>query len=229
METKKNKKYDLERRRPVFFGIGMIISLSLALVAFEWKSEIDPIIIPEEPEEEIWYVMIDPIVTKQDQPKPPKPIKQEKQVIDQATIIKEVTEEFSEETDEPDFDLGQIDIEISDDAFKKEEKPTDAPFLIVEEMPSFPGGERALLEHIANNLKYPRGAQRMGIQGRVSVKFIIDEEGRITNIEIVRGIGAGCDEEAIRVLKTLPKFSPGKQRGQPVKVQMQLPINFKLQ
>ena len=104
----------------------------------------------------------------------------------------------------------------------------DEPFLIVEDIPEFPGGDAALLGFIAKNIRYPKQAQRMGIEGKVFLSFVIDTNGFVSDVKVLRGIGAGCDEEAMRVLKLLPKFSPGKQRGIPVKVQMQLPVNFQL-
>lgn len=226
MELKKNKKYDLEHKRPLFFGIGMIISLSLTLVAFEWKSPIDPVIKYEDAEEEIWYVVDEPVITKQKLPEIPKP-KVKKQVVtalDQIKEVKELSKQFEPKTivEPQDFiegiDFGQP---------SKTEIPED-PFLIVEDMPEFPGGDEAMLGFIAKNIKYPRAAKKMGIEGKVHLSFVIDIDGSVSDIKILRGIGGGCDEEATRVLKLLPKFSPGKQRGVPVKVQMQLPVNFRL-
>lgn len=227
MELKKNKKYELESKRPLFFGIGMIISLSLTILAFEWKSPIDPVVYEKPVEEEPWFVMEEPKITKQDIPELPKP-KAEKQVISDAVKIKEVEELTNVlETEDHKIDIeSTIDDIISDEPVKVE--IPEEPFIVVEEMPEFPGGEQALLSFIAKNIKYPKPAKRMGIEGRVTVSFVIDQDGSITNIEVLRGIGAGCDEEAIRVLKLLPNFSPGKQRGVPVKVQMQLPVNFRL-
>ena len=226
MEQKKNKKYELEHKRPLFFGIGMIISLSLTLVAFEWKSPVDPVVGTTPVNEEPWFVLEEPHITKHEIPKMPKP-KIEKLVVSAASDIKEVEKltQTIEDKIEP-IDVGE-DYPIDFGTSTKTEIP-DEPFLVVEEMPQFPGGDEALLSFIAKNIKYPKAAQRMGIEGRVTLSFIIDEKGAITNIKVLRGVGAGCDEEAIRVLKLLPNYSPGKQRGVPVKVQMQLPVNFVL-
>ncbi|WP_462253724.1 energy transducer TonB [Ekhidna sp.] len=227
MELKKNKKYDLEPKRPLFFGVGMIIALSLTIVAFEWKSPIDPVVQPNDPEIEIWYVLDDPKITKHKPIEIPKP-KVNKQVITAAAEIKEVKEltealndnktvnDIDDELDKLDFGEPKT-IDIPDD-----------PFIVVEDMPEFPGGDAALLGFIAKNIKYPRQAKRMGVEGKVHISFVVDIDGSISDIKILKGIGAGCDEEAIRVLKLLPAFSPGKQRGVPVKVQMQLPVNFQL-
>ncbi len=102
-------------------------------------------------------------------------------------------------------------------------------FQIVEEMPSFPGGEAKLMEYIANNIKYPQIARETGIQGRVFVGFVIEPDGSVSNVKLLRGIGGGCDEEAMRVIKSLPKWKPGKQRGKAVRVSYQIPVFFKLQ
>lgn len=227
METKKNKKYDLERKRPLFFGVGMIISLSLTLVAFEWKSEIEPIVLPKETEDDGWVVMYTPIVTEHDQPKPPRPKKEKKEIIRPASIIKETTEVFSK-TENTVIDQGEDLIYLTEEDFGTEEIDKDEPFLFVEEMPSFPGGERALMEYIATHVKYPRKARNLNVEGRVTLSFVIGKDGTVTDVKIIKGIGAGCDEEATRVLESLPRFSPGKQRGKPVKVQMQVPVLFKL-
>ena len=101
-------------------------------------------------------------------------------------------------------------------------------FGMVEEMPSFPGGEVKLVEYIAKNLNYPQEAIEKGIEGRVFVGFIIDVDGSVTDVKLLRGIGGGCDEEAIRVIKSLPKWRPTKQNGVFSRVSYQIPVNFKL-
>jgi len=102
-------------------------------------------------------------------------------------------------------------------------------FQIVEEMPQFPGGEQKLMEFVAKNIKYPQIARETGIQGRVFVGFVVEPDGSISNVKLLRGIGGGCDEEAMRVIKSLPKWKPGKQRGKAVRVSYQIPVFFKLQ
>lgn len=100
-------------------------------------------------------------------------------------------------------------------------------FQIVEVMPSFPGGEQKLAQYFAKNLKYPQVAKKNGIKGRVFVDFIIEPDGSVTNAKVVRGIGSGCDEEAVRVIQSMPKWNPGKQRGNAVRVSYRLPVVFK--
>jgi periplasmic protein TonB len=99
---------------------------------------------------------------------------------------------------------------------------------VVEEMPLFPGGEQALLKYIARNIEYPTIAREKGVEGKVYVSFVIDEAGNVIDTKILRGIGSGCDEEAIRVVNSMPKWTPGKQDGKNVRVHYNLPINFHL-
>jgi TonB family protein len=102
-------------------------------------------------------------------------------------------------------------------------------FGMVEEMPCFPGGEAKLVEYIAKNLNYPQEAIEKGIEGRVFVGFVIDVDGSVTDVEVMRGIGGGCDEEAVRVIKSLPKWKPGKILGELRRVSYMIPVTFKLQ
>jgi protein TonB len=101
-------------------------------------------------------------------------------------------------------------------------------FTIVEEMPEFIGGETAMNDFMHKNLKYPEEAKNKNIQGKVWIGFIVDKEGNIYNVEVLRGIGGGCDEEAVRVISKMPKWKPGKQSGKPVAVKFRFPINFTL-
>jgi len=96
-------------------------------------------------------------------------------------------------------------------------------------MPEFPGGEGALHQYLAENIKYPQMAKESGIQGRVFVTFVVERNGKVTDVKVLRGIGGGCDEEAIRVVQNMPSWTPGKQRGKPVRVQFNLPVKFTLQ
>jgi protein TonB len=108
----------------------------------------------------------------------------------------------------------------------EEAKPV---FTIVEEMPSYPGGEAERNKFLAENIVYPQQATENGIQGTVYVSFVVDSKGNVTDVKILRGIGGGCDEEALRVVKMMPKWHPGKQNGKQVRVLFNMPIYFKLQ
>lgn len=116
-------------------------------------------------------------------------------------------------------------------AFCQEEKKVsvdDEVFVVVEEQAEFPGGMEAMYAYIGKNLKYPELAKEKGIEGRVFVQFVIEKDGSISNVKILRGIGGGCDEAAMEMVKNMPKWKPGKQGGKPVRFQFVLPIKFEL-
>jgi protein TonB len=104
----------------------------------------------------------------------------------------------------------------------------EKPYTTVEQMPAFPGGDAALLQYLSKNLKYPAVAQENGIQGKVIVRFVVSKTGDVGNVEVLKGIDPSCDKEAIRVVKMLPKFIPGKQNGNNVPVYYMLPVTFSL-
>lgn len=110
-----------------------------------------------------------------------------------------------------------------------QEKPQEKPFTTVEQMPTFPGGEAEMQKYIANNLKYPVSAQENSIQGRVTIRFVVTASGEISDVKVLKGIDPACDREAVRVVKSMPKWIPGKQNGRQVAVYFTLPIVFKLQ
>ena len=101
-------------------------------------------------------------------------------------------------------------------------------FLVVENAPEFPGGEDSLYAYIARNIKYPEAAKKEKIEGRVFVTFVVEKDGQVSSAKILRDIGGGCGEEAIRVVKSMPKWKPGTQRGNPVRFQFNLPVSFML-
>ncbi|WKN44329.1 energy transducer TonB [Tunicatimonas pelagia] len=219
MKTKKTKQADLERRRSYHFTIGLILSVSVVVVAFEWRSPIGVIELPERPE--IIDEVLPPIKSTVQEPPKPKV---------QPVIIPVADEEDIEDV----IDI-VLDVDISDPTpdFTKMDEPeveeTDEIHIVVEEKPSFPGGEKAFYQYVASKMKYPKLAVRQGIDGRVFVQFVVNRDGSLTDIQVIKGIGGGCDEEAVRVLGSAPRWNPGKQRGKPVRVRMALPIIFQLQ
>ena len=226
MEEKKSPKANLENKKLMFTQIGLIISLVIAWLAFEHKSydkrEIDPSLLrtAEVVEEE----MVD--ITKQEEQKP-QPV----EVPKQTTQLEIVQDDVEVEDIEINAEVEQNEVieEYVAPEIEEEEVVEQEIFQIVEEMPSFPGGEQKLLEYVAKNTKYPQIARESGIQGRVFIGFVVETDGGISNVKVLRGIGGGCDEEAVRVIKSLPKWKPGKQRGKAVRVSYQIPVNFKLQ
>ena len=101
-------------------------------------------------------------------------------------------------------------------------------FAYVEQMPSFPGGETALMKYIAENLRYPSAAQDQGIQGLVILRFVVTGTGDVGEVQVIKSLDPSCDREAVRVVKSLPRFHPGRQQGKPVNVWFQLPVRFQL-
>ena len=129
-----------------------------------------------------------------------------------------------------------LDVEVTDQTKIEEivvqaaepEEETDQIFTIVEESASPKGGIAAFYKYVSDKIKYPPQARRMGIEGRVFVEFVIAKDGTLTEVKAIKGIGAGCDEEAVRIVQSAPPWNPGKQRGKPVKQRYTLPIIFKL-
>lgn len=219
METKKNPRYSLKSRQPVFFRIGLIISLLLTIVAFEWRQPYDTEIIFTTPTETEFPEMFDIPPTRIPQPPPPP---KKMVVVENDQPVEEV-----EETD-IDFIEDMIIDEIPDIPDEPEEAPL--PYTWYADQPaSFPGGLAAFYKYVGANLHYPAKARILGIEGRVMLAFVIGPEGKVEEIQVLQGIGAGCDEEAIRVLQNAPRWNPPKQRGRPVKQRMVLPVIFKLQ
>lgn len=186
-------------------------------------------------------------VEKPKEPEPPKEIEQLKKI---AYLVPEVVEETQNETPPPTQEAIEIAV-ISDktqDGKESEgiaetppvEAPTavtkavelpeedNSPFLTVEMKPSFVGGDKEMYKFLSQNLKYPSAAQRANIQGKVFLKFIVEKDGSITGVETMKGIGFGCDEEAARVVKLMPKWIAGKQNGRNVRVFFTIPVFFRL-
>lgn len=223
MEAKKNPKADLNKKTGLFLNIGLVVSLLLVITAFEWRFYDDGELMDlGQVSDEFEDVMEIP-PTEQPPPPPPK--------IQQPEIIEVPDEEEIEEEIEVDLDVEITEETIVEDiVFDEpvEEEVAEEIFTIVEDQPVPKGGMAAFYEYIGKKLKYPAQARRMGIEGKVFVEFVVDKDGTITDVKAIKGIGAGCDEEAIRVIQASPKWNPGKQRGRPVKVRMILPITFKL-
>jgi TonB family protein len=126
------------------------------------------------------------------------------------------------------MDLNEEFIEVPISAISQHDDRDKMVLMVVEKMPEYPGGDKEMYKFIASNIEYPAKAKKKGIQGRVYVTFVIERDGTVSDVRILRGIGGGCDEEAIRVVKAMPKWSPGMQKGKLVRVQYNLPISFKL-
>ena len=223
MEIKKSIKADLERKRPLFIQIGLVLGLSIILLGFEWKSYDKVIEVAQDLQGEI-IEEIEIIQTQRNEPPPPPPPQQI------TTILNIVDDKIVIQNDlEIDADADDNTNEYSYVEVVEEKEVVEAEiFTVVEENPMFPGGDEARMKFLRDNIKYPQMARESGIQGTVYVTFVVEPSGNITNIKVLRGIGGGCDEEALRVVRQMPKWQPGKQRGKSVRVQFNMPIRFVL-
>ena len=223
-DSKKSKKADLESKKMIFIEIGLIIALAGVLLAFEWKSyekqelDLGQLVVDDTPEE-----MVE--ITQQEKPPPPPPPQQQTTVIEIVEDDMEIEDEIEIDVEADQETVVEEYIPVEDDDEEEEEAQI---FTVVESMPGFPGGETAMKRYLAENIQYPQMARESGIQGRVFVTFVVEKDGNVTDVRVLRGIGGGCDEEAIRVIKNMPRWDPGKQRGKPVRVQFNMPIMFKL-
>jgi len=223
MEKKKTEKADLENKKALFFQIGLVLSLGLMLFAFEWKSyDKQTLDLGQRQAQEVLEEVV--LQTQQNQPPPPPPPPQQTTVLQIVENDKVIENEVN------------VDAEANQKTVVEEYKPVVEEkeveeveiFTVVEESPGFPGGDEARIKFLQNNIKYPQMARESNIQGTVYVTFVVEKDGRVTDVRVLRGIGGGCDEEAIRVIKAMPKWNPGKQRGKPVRVQFNMPIKFTL-
>ena len=128
---------------------------------------------------------------------------------------------------EPSRELG-YDLVAMPEAVPEQAQDPNEPLTFVEEMPEFPGGQEALLTYLVKKVEYPKEAMDAKVEGNVYISFIVERDGKISEVKALRGIGGGCDEEAVRVVKSMPKWKPGKQNGKPVRVRYNMPIRFKL-
>lgn len=229
MTKMKSEKADLENKRFIFLELGLIVALGLVLLAFSWKTY-------EKAQTDMYQRQYEDVpedlvpITEQKPPELPKvlppPIVSTINIVENEAEVDDnilIDAEADQSTEIEEYTLPS--------PVQSEEESEDAGdiFLVVESMPSFPGGEAKIYEFLSNNLTYPVMAKESGIQGKVYMTFVVERDGSITDVRVLRGIGGGCDEEAIRVINSMPRWTPGKQRGIPVRVQFNLPIKFTLQ
>ncbi|GAA5031584.1 protein TonB [Marivirga lumbricoides] len=229
MELKKNPHVDVYRLKSIFFNIGLVISISSVFAIFQFKvydntNVVDLGVMDDRLEE----VMDIPLTT---QPPPPPPKIQ----------LPEIVEVANEELIIEDIDL-ELDLEMTENTTiepsvyqeplldEPEEEKADEIFSVVEVQAEPVGGVGAFYEYVASQLKdnYPHQAEEMNIQGIVYVQFVVEKDGSITDVQAVKGIGGGCDELAIKVVRNSPKWNPGRQRGKAVRSRKVVPIRFKL-
>ena len=225
MEIKKSPKADLENKRGLFLEIGLVVALVLVIGAFA--------VTPKEHRIEKVDLGYAPVeveiveVTREDQKPPEAPKKVDMAVV--SDMLEVVTNDTKIETeiDFAEFDMNQA-IEVA--PVQTEEVFEEEIFIIVEEKASFMGGDEGTFRNwVQQNVKFPQIALENGIQGRVVLSFVIEKDGRLTNIQVLQTPDRSLSEEAIRVLNKSPKWSPGKQRNQVVRVKYTLPVDFRVQ
>lgn len=223
MTDRKNPKLDLRNYKGLFFNIGLVAALSLVLMAFEWKTTEPSSCVCFENFSDDGLQVLDPPVTVLNPPPPPPKVVN-------PVIIEKPDDIKIDDIGEVVIDVDPTEDQPSEPVFEPvPEEKADVIHTIVEDQPKFRnGGQEEFLRYVSSKLKYPALARKMGIEGKVFVQFVVDREGNMTDIEVVKGLGAGCDEEVLRVLKNTTGWTPGKQRGKPVKVRMMIPVAFKL-
>lgn len=227
MEIKKSKRADLSKERGTSLMIGLIISLSIMFVALEWthKDEVDN----EEPIAAVNFVPEDmiPITLPEKKTVPPPPAAVTKAEIieivdDDADIEDEIMASIEDNT--PWLDPQEYEVVM----VEPEPEPDETIHVAVEENPEFPGGTAALMEYLHRNIKYPAICRENNIQGRVLVSFVVNKDGSIVDVEVVRGVNPSLDKEAVRVISQMPNWTPGRQLGRAVRVRYSLPVYFRL-
>ncbi|MFC3880427.1 energy transducer TonB [Algoriphagus namhaensis] len=223
MEAKKTPSADLTKKSGMFLNLGLAVAVGATLFAFEYKSFDDGSLKDLGMVTDNFEELLDIPITEQPPP-PPPPVEQ--------PIIQEIPDEVEiEEKIEVNFDVDVQEETVIEEVVIAEApvvEKADEIFDVVETQPNPPGGMAGWNEYLRKNLKYPTQARRMGIEGTVIVVFVVNTDGSIQDVDVLRGIGGGCDEEAVEVVKNAPKWEPGKQRGKPVRTRMRLPIRFKL-
>ena len=225
---KKYDKADVYKHRNVFMQVGLAVALGIVLLAFNYHPKEEAVAtnatdaFSEEEIEEI------PQTSQYKPPPPPPPPPPEVIEVEDDIEIENTPDLFDQEMDVEEA-IETVYVPVDEPVVKKEEPKEPEIFVVVEEMPTFPGGDKALYEYLAKNIKYPAVAKDNGIEGKVYIKFVVNEDGSVSQVQLARGIGGGCDEEAMRVVEGMPKWKPGKQRGKNVKVWYTLPVYFKLQ
>ncbi len=230
-EQKKTDRADLEKNIGLYFLMGAVVALATIFVAFEWGNrdikieEIESNMVIEEIED----IQITP--PDEDTPPPPPP--------EEAPVNVEVLQIV-----EDDVEVADVEIASVDDSFDKlqqkftppaptqrgraEQVQEDTIFEFLEEMPEFPGGPAAMMKWLGDHVRYPAIAAENNIQGRVMVSFVVETDGSVSNVKVVRGVDPSLDKEAVRLIESMPKWKPGMQTGKPVRCRYNIPVTFKL-
>ncbi|MCS6980436.1 MAG: energy transducer TonB [Flavobacteriales bacterium] len=245
MESHQNPSANVQRNSSLYKAMGYLVALSLLLLAFEWKTFTvflkDTLSIKNSGEE----IQIQAIIIPNTPPPPPVAAPPPPDIVDVIKIVendKEIENELEvENADAPDVLNVAVSSGGTPDPGPAEEVNDNEVFMVVEEMPRFAGCEsikdeekaqecfqKEIGKFLGKNIVYPQRAKEANVEGIVYVSFVVGTDGNVKDVKLLRGIGFGCDEEALRVISKLPRFTPGKQRGRPAQVSYNIPINFKL-
>ena len=231
-EVKKTARANLETNKSLYFLLGVVVALSAIFVAFEWGNR--EISIQDIQDNSVVEEIEDIQITPPDEETPPPPPPEE------APVNVEVLQIVEDDVKVADVELASVD-----DALNKAQQtftppaPTqrgrveekvedDTIFEFLEEQAEFPGGQAAMLKWVSEHIKYPTVAAENNIQGKVMVSFVVERDGSVSNIKVMRGVDPSLDKEAVRVVKEMPKWKPGMQTGKPVRSRFNLPVTFKL-
>lgn len=231
MEIKKSPQADLERSKGLSLLLGLVVAIAVMFVTLEWRSQArtagagsageeismeDVLLLAEEQQEE------QPEEVQQPEQQVEAQLPDDFKVVDDNQKVAEIKFVSADENKviPPPAPVGPAVVEPED---------TEEIFTIVEEPTEFPGGIGELMKWLSKNINYPEIALSNNIQGRVMVKFVVERDGSASNVEVLRGVDPALDKEAVRVVKMMPKWKPGKQRGKPVRQSFVLPVQFKIQ
>ena len=228
MEVKKSPKADLSKSSTMFFEICLIAALAIVLIAFEWRSKeikkaelsANDIIAAEEE--------IIPITEEENVVRPKMPtipiLSDAIEIVDDDIKVDEEMFSF-EDSEDLGVDMNDYGYEVGEESVEEEA----IPFALVEQKPMFQGGDaNAFSKWVNQHLAYPDIAKENGIQGRVTLQFTVNTDGSVSGVKVVRGVDPSLDKEAVRVVSSSPKWTPGKQRDRPVKVTYTFPVIFQL-
>lgn len=229
-DVKKSDKANLEKNISLYFLMGTVVALSLIFVAFEWGNK--EIKVSDIQTKQVIEEIEDIQITPQEENTPPPPAPDQPVVVEQIQVV------------EDNVEVANVEIASVDDAFDKLQNTFTPPapvqrsqeevaedtqiFEFLEEMPEFPGGQAAMMKWLSENVKYPAIATENNIQGRVMVSFVVERDGSISNVKVVRGVDPSLDKEAVRLINDMPKWKPGMQTGKPVRARFNIPVTFKL-
>ena len=235
MEIKKSAKADLERGKGLSLLLGLLVALSVVFVGLEWRSAVTQ----AQAQEKAFNTQdVEDVMNIEDQQKPDEPEPEpeqaqqtEVQLPDELKVVsndKEVIKPSFVSVDQdkplppPNIPLGTKNVQVDEDV-------DQTVFEIVEENPEFPGGDKGFTEFLRKNIVYPESAVDNGIQGKVMVRFVVERDGSVTGVDILKGVDPALDKEAMRVAKLMPKWKPGKQQGKAVRTRFKVPVVFRLQ